>query len=230
MVLGHVSHLPWGLWAGLAVIGVAMSRRWDGALLVAVLALGGWLAPERSRPDELPDLGSSRQYHIRGVVRDVQYREDRTQITVDFLDYWPDSLKIKRGLWRIYDSHELLITENDALLPGDTLTLQCRLEWPAGRHNPNGFDYRYYLWARGVDVLIKEPVVVLAVEPRRGFHLGRVIALLTIKAALMMTSAAGLPPWGSGTSWPSPGCTWGMWFWSLWLWSGCCLYAREGVF
>jgi len=178
------------------VIGVAMSRRWDGALLVAVLALGGWLAPERSRLDELPDLGSSRQYLIQGVVREVRYREDRTDITVSFIAGLPDSLPIKRGLWRIYDGQEPPTAGDEALLPGDTLTLQCWLEWPAGRRNPNGFDYRYYLWARGVDVLIKEPVAVLTVSPRQGFHLGRALALLRLRISGRMETWLGQPQTG----------------------------------
>ena len=196
MVLGHVSHLPWGIWAGLAAIGVAVSRRWDGALLVAVLALGGWLAPDYRQSDQLPDLDLSRQHLVQGVVKDAQYREDRTDITVKILVGLPDSLNIQRGLWRIYDGQDLPAAGEEALLPGDTLTLCCRLAWPAGRRNPNGFDYRYYLWARGVDVLIKEPVSVLVVSPRRGFHLGRAVALLRQRIAGRMEAWLGQPQAG----------------------------------
>ncbi len=196
MVLGHISHLPWGVWAGLAAIGLAISRRWDGCLLVAVLALGGWLSPDYRQSDQLPELNPSRQYLVRGVVKDAQYREDRTQITVHFLVGLPDSLHLKRGIWRIYNGRELPITEDEGFLPGDTLSLQCRLDWPGGRRNPNGFNYRYYLWARGVDVLIKEPVTVLAVGPRQGFHLGRALALLRQRIAGRMETWLGQPQAG----------------------------------
>ena len=196
MVLGHVNHLPWGIWAGLAVLGIALSRRWDGALLVAVLALGGWLAPDYRQSDQLPDRDPSQPYLLQGVVKEAQYREDRTDITVHFITGLPDSLPIRRGLWHIYDGQELPAAEDETILPGDTLTLRCWLEWPAGRRNPNGFDYRYYLWARGVEVLIKEPVTVLATMQRRGFHLGRAMTLLRWRITGRMEAWLGQPQAG----------------------------------
>ncbi|UCH63447.1 MAG: DNA internalization-related competence protein ComEC/Rec2 [Fidelibacterota bacterium] len=196
MVLGHLSHLPWGLWVGIAVIGMIVSRSYDGALMVVVLALGGWLAPERSQLDELRELDSSRQYLFQGVVRDVRYREDRTDITLNLIAGLHDSLLIRRGLWRIYEGQELPSAGDKAVMPGDTLTLQSRLEWPDGRRNPNGFDYRYYLWARGVDVLIDDPVMVLDVEPGSSFHLGRVVALIRQQIADRMETWLGQPQKG----------------------------------
>jgi len=194
--LGHISHLPWGIWAGLAAIGLAISRRWDVCLLVVVLALGGWLSPDYRRSDQLPELNPSRQYLLQGVVKDAQYSEDRTQITVHFLAGLPDSLHLKRGIWRIYNGRELPLTEDEGFLPGDTLSLQCQLDWPGGRRNPNGFNYRYYLWARGVDVLIEEPVTVLTTSPRQGFHLGRALALLRQRIAGRMEVWRGQPQAG----------------------------------
>ncbi len=178
------------------MFGIAVSRCWDGALLVAVLALGGWLAPDYRQSDQLPDLDPSQPYLLQGVVKEARYREDRTDITVHFLAGPPDSLHIRRGLWHIYDGQELPAAGDETLLPGDTLTLRCRLEWPAGRRNPNGFDYRYYLWARGVDVLIKEPVAVLAASQRRGFHLGRAMTLLRWRISAQLDRWLGGPQSG----------------------------------
>ncbi|MCH7497701.1 MAG: ComEC/Rec2 family competence protein, partial [Candidatus Marinimicrobia bacterium] len=178
LIAGFHFALPWWAWAATALTALLLARRWERALLVVALASGGWLAAGDPRNLSPPPVDPTRQYVLKGIVRQVHVAPDRTQLTLKFLAGLPDSVVARRGLWRIYHDQRQPTLQEQALLPGDTLLLQGRLARPRGRRNPNGFDYRFYLWSRGIDLLIREPVVLLAVDPPRGFHLSRVTAQL----------------------------------------------------
>ncbi|UCH09152.1 MAG: DNA internalization-related competence protein ComEC/Rec2 [Fidelibacterota bacterium] len=176
MCLGNVLAWPWGLWVGMAALGLILTWRWEGAVLLAILALGGWLAPQYRWLHELPPLETSKPYMLETVIREVQHRDSGTQVILDMSKGLPDSLCISRGVWNIYDHSFPSEPVVENLSPGDTLVLRCALQWPAGRRNPNGFDYRRYLWTRGVDILIRDPVIVVAHKAREDFYLPGVIA------------------------------------------------------
>ncbi|MEE9162978.1 MAG: DNA internalization-related competence protein ComEC/Rec2, partial [Candidatus Neomarinimicrobiota bacterium] len=192
-------HLPmaWWLWAALVVAGLALSIRWDGALLLSTVALGGWLAPSPPQ-GPLPVLDRTQQHLITGVVRQVHQASDRTQFTVQFLAGLPDSVAARRGLWRIYHMRRLPTRQEQALLPGDTVLVQGRLARPRGRRNPNGFDYRFYLWGRGIDLLIREPAQLLRVAPRQGLHVARAATVLRRRITARLDQWVGQPQAGLG--------------------------------
>ncbi|MCH7521717.1 MAG: DNA internalization-related competence protein ComEC/Rec2 [Candidatus Marinimicrobia bacterium] len=173
MVLGFATHWHWGLWAGGSLAGLALARRWDGALLLAVFSLGGWLAPPYLPESQLPVLDEAQPLLMRVVVQGVDDRRDRTHLTLQVLEGLPDSLGITRLLWRAAPDDASRGAEITPYLPGDTLLLRGQIAWPDDRRNPNGFDYRFYLWGRRVDALLDAPVEVLAAQPAQQFHLGR---------------------------------------------------------
>ncbi|UCD38632.1 MAG: ComEC/Rec2 family competence protein, partial [Fidelibacterota bacterium] len=195
-MLGYVLDWHWGVWAILAVSGLVGSRWCQSALLAAILALGAWMAPHYPGRAQLTPIDPDEWHVVQGVVHEARYRADRTDIFIDFLVGLPDSLEARRGLWRIYDSSHTWGLEEHDLQPGDTLLLRSRLQRPDGRRNPNGFDYRHYLWTQGVDVLVKEPLRVLAVVPYQGLHIRREMALIRQRIRGQLDTWLGRPQAG----------------------------------
>ena len=196
MLIGSVLSWPWFIWGILAIGGLLLAIRWEMMILMSLIALGAWWAPDTETDDQFSGEVLEIEHIIESVVRDTDYSEERTQLTLDFPRSLPGSFPESRGLWRIYDSSRLPASGDEMVLPGDTLVIRCKLELPAGQRNPNGFDYRRYLWTRDVQVLLDEPVTVLEIRPRRGFMLSRTLTVARQRIAAQIESWLGRPQSG----------------------------------
>jgi competence protein ComEC len=168
-------------------------------LLLSIMALGGWWAPNTGNDTQFNSEILARERVIESVIREADYSEERVQLTLEFLKTTPDSLPILRGLWRIYSPVTLPKGAEEILLPGDTLVVLCTLERPARQRNPNGFDYRHYLWTRDIQILLDEPVTVLEVRPQRGFHPTRALTVARKRIAVQIEAWLGRPQSGLAT-------------------------------
>ncbi len=180
--------LPGPIYFGIIaiVVGMLLSKRWEVGLLVALLGIGWAIAPRYDDGSRYaaplptgPDL-------VLAVVRDIDLRPDADRLTLDLLAGPADSLHIGRGIWRRAPETGEQAASNADIWPGDTLILHAALAWSPAARNPNGFDYRYYLWTRHIDAQVMEPVRLVAHLPRQGWHPGRATAVVrqAIKARL----------------------------------------------
>jgi competence protein ComEC len=167
--------------------------------MMSIMALGGWWAPNIDHDTQFNSEMLAREHVIESVIREADYGEERVQLTLEFLKTTPDSLPASRGLWRIYSPATLPAGVDEMLLPGDTLVIRCTLELPARQRNPNGFDYRHYLWTRDIQVLLDEPVTVLAVRPLRDFLLARTLTMTRQRIAAEIEAWLGRPQSGLAT-------------------------------
>ena len=180
LAAGYYMGWPWPLWAALAAVGLAASLRWEASLLLSVLALGGWLTPP---PPPLPqslELSADSTVTFRAVISDVIPRTGRADIRLQILWASDSRLESLAALWRFdprrRDSRSLPPSSyrQAAFSPGDTLTLQARLELPRTVRNPAGFDQQSYLWTRDIQLLLRRPVRILEIRPPgEAFHLAR---------------------------------------------------------
>ena len=159
------------------VVGLLLSRRWEVGLLVAMLGIGWAIAPRYhsgSRPNAaLPTEPGL----ILAEVREVDRRPDADLLTLDLLAGSADNIHLRRAIWRRGIESGAAAAVGPDIWPGDTLLLRGSLAWPPAARNPNGFDYRYYLWTRHIDALVEGPAKVMAHRPRQGWHLGRATAI-----------------------------------------------------
>jgi competence protein ComEC len=199
MWLGDVLSWPWSIWCILVVSGIVLALRWEVMLLLSIIALGGWWAPSIDGESQFSGEMLAQNRVIESVIREADYGEERVQLILDFIRTTPDSLPASRGLWRIYTPAALPVGAEEMLLPGDTLVVRCTLELPARQRNPNGFDYRHYLWTRDIQVLFDEPVTVLEVRPHRGFHPPRTLTVARQRIAAQIESWLGRPQSGLAT-------------------------------
>ncbi|MFC1484319.1 DNA internalization-related competence protein ComEC/Rec2 [Candidatus Neomarinimicrobiota bacterium] len=199
MVMGNSVSWPWHIWCILVVGGLVLAQRWEGMLLLSIMALGGWWAPSIDNESQFSSEMLAQSRVIESVIREADYDEERVQLTLGFIRTTPDSLPAARGLWRIYSLATLPAGAEEMLWPGDTLVVRCTLELPARQRNPNGFDYRHYLWTRDIQVLLDEPVAVLEVRPHRGFHPPRTLTVARQRIAAQIEAWLGRPQSGLAT-------------------------------
>ncbi len=171
--------LPGLVWIGLVVLvgGLVLSRRWDVGILVALLGLGWTIAPHYDGDSrDLAPLPNQPDLYM-AVVRDVELRPETEMVTMELTGGITDSLGTVNGIWRRKRDPQRSAAQEVHILPGDTLLLNCTLTRPPPARNPHGFDYRYYLWTRNIDVQVTKPVQIVAYHPREGWHLGRATTL-----------------------------------------------------
>ncbi|MFC1619637.1 DNA internalization-related competence protein ComEC/Rec2 [Candidatus Neomarinimicrobiota bacterium] len=194
--MGSSAAWSWYIWCTLVVSGIVLAIRWEGMLLLSIMALGGWWAPSIDNESQFSIEMLAQNRVIECVIREADYGEERVQLILEFLRTTPDSLPELRGLWRIHSPATLPAGVEEMLLPGDTLIVRCTLELPARQRNPNGFDYRHYLWTRDIQVLLDEPVTVLEVRPHRGFHPPRTLTVGRQRIAAQIEAWLGRPQSG----------------------------------
>ncbi len=159
------------------VVGLLLSRRWEVGLLVALLGIGWAIAPRYDSDSRYAAALPTEPDTILTEVREVDRRPDADRLTLDLLAGSADNFHLRRAIWRRgVESGEKVAVVLD-IWPGDTLILRAVLSWPPAARNPNGFDYRYYLWTRHIDIIVEGPAIVLAHRPRPGWHLGRATAV-----------------------------------------------------
>jgi len=178
MVLGFTIHIGNWVWLAVILLGFMASFRRDGAMLIVALALGGWLAPSYPESSRLAVIEEGHVFLSEVVVEAVSLRQERQHVTLRFLAGLPDSLGIERGIWRTSRTKLSQCFPGEGPLPGDTLVIAADLAWPRPARNPHGFDDRFYLWTRHVDVGIGDPVEVLDFRPGVGLHTGRYATLV----------------------------------------------------